>query len=291
MKVSRLAASGGFVVLSVIWGMAFVAIKQADFELSPVNLALARWIIASAIFLVLLPVIGRPKISFQRKDVPRLLAVGLANVAGYHIPLNYAETTISAGLSGLLVSLGPVFMVILSVLLLNEKAGSKVLFALVLALLGTIVLSIGSVKLSDFSTLVGPSEVMLSAFCYAVFTVLGKPLVQKYGSAPTTIYSGLTGTAMILPLLSSSFIAQVGSLSENGLLSVLYLGVLSNVFGYLLYYTLVSRGAVSKFSIQLYLIPIVSVIGGSLLLNESVTAYTVGGGVMLLAAVALANRK
>ena len=49
----------GLVLLSVIWGMAFVAIKQADSVLSPVNLTLLRWFVASFFFLALLPVIGR----------------------------------------------------------------------------------------------------------------------------------------------------------------------------------------------------------------------------------------
>lgn len=92
---------------------------------------------------------------------------------------------------------------------------------------------------------------------------------------------------MLLPLLSMSFVTQVSALSFNGWVSVLYLSVLSTVLGYLIYYTLVSRGAVSRLSVQLYLAPIVSVTGGVLLLNEGVTIFTVAGGALLLLAVAL----
>jgi drug/metabolite transporter (DMT)-like permease len=86
----------GLILLSLIWGLAFVAIKEADQVLSPVNLALMRWLIASALFLALLPSMGRSKSRLERKDIPRLLIVGFANVAGYHISLNYAETSIRA---------------------------------------------------------------------------------------------------------------------------------------------------------------------------------------------------
>jgi len=79
----------------------------------------------------------------------------------------------------------------------------------------------------------------------------------------------------------------------TGWVSVLYLSLLSTVVGYLLFYTLVSRGAVSKLSIQLYLIPVVSVVGGVLLLQESLGAHIFAGGAILLLSVALAtmNRK
>ena len=284
-------AYGGLIVLSIIWGMAFVAIKQADTVLSPVNLALLRWLVAAVLFLALLPLIGKAKAKLDRRDIPRLLIVAFANVVGYHIALNSAETSISAGLSSLLITFGPIFILVLSVPLLNEKATPKIIVALVLATAGAVVLSMESISLNDLSSMVGPLEVALSALCYALFSVLGKPLVHKYGSAPTTIWAGLLGTVMLLPLLSTGFIAQVESLPFDGWISVLYLSVLSTVLGYTLFYTLVSRRSVSALSIQLYLAPIVGVIGGVLLLNESVTVFTAIGGAMMLAAVALATKK
>ena len=268
-----------------------MAIKQAVTELTPVNLALLRWLVASVPFLVLLPIIGRPKARFERRDIPRLLVVALANVAGYHLSLYYAETTLSAGLSALLTSFGPIFIAILSYFLLNEKAGKKVLVGLLLAIAGTAVLSTGSISVNDLSSYAGIIENLITALCYALFTVLGKPLVHKYGSASTTIMAGLIGTAMLLPLLSQSLFVQASALSTLGWASVLYLSLLSTVFGYLMFYALVSRGAVTRLSIQLYLIPVVSVVGGALLLNEPITLSVAVGGGMMLAAVAIATWK
>ena len=291
MNPRIITAYSGLVVLSLIWGMAFVAIKAVVTELSPVNLALLRWFIAGIPFLVLLPLIGRPKIPFERQDLPRLLIVALANVVGYHISLYYAETTISAGLSALLIAFGPIFIAILSYFLLREKTGRRVLVGLGLATLGTVVLSVGSISASDFSSYAGIFEALFTALCYASFTVVGKPLVQKYGSASITILAGLVGTAMMTPLISESLVTQAESLSLYGWLGVLYLALLSTVFGYLMFYALVSRGAVTRLSIQLYLIPVVSVVGGALLLNEPVTASVLLGGGMMLSAVAISTWK
>ncbi|MDG6900740.1 MAG: DMT family transporter [Nitrososphaerota archaeon] len=291
MNLRILTAYSGLVVLSLIWGMAFVAIKSVVTELSPVNLALMRWLIAAVPFLILLPIIGRPKVPLERRDVPRILAVALANVAGYHISLNYAETTISAGLSSLLIAFGPIFIAILSYLLLKERAGRKVLLGLVVATLGTIVLSLGSVSAGDLSSYLGIVEALFTALCYALFTVLGKPLVQKYGPASTTIIAGLVGTALMAPLMSGSFVAQAESLSFDGWVGVFYLALLSTVFGYLMFYAMVSRGAVTKLAIQLYLIPVVSVVGGALLLAEQVTPSVLVGGAMMLIAVGITTRK
>ena len=163
------------------------------------------------------------------------------------------------------------------------------LMGLLLAMAGTAVLSTGSVSINDLSSYGGIVEGLVTALCYALFAVLAKPLVNKYGSAPITIMAGLIGTAMMLPLLSQSFFAQTSALSFTGWASVLYLSLLSTVFGYLMFYALVSRGAVTRLSIQLYLIPVVSVMGGALLLSEPVTASVVVGGGMMLAAVAIST--
>jgi drug/metabolite transporter (DMT)-like permease len=287
--VSRIRGYWILLVLSLIWGIAFVAIRRADFELSPVNLALLRWFISSAAYLVVLLFLGKPKVRFERKDLPRLLVISFTNVPLYHLSLNYAETSVSSGLAGLLISLGPVFITIISYYALKEKIPTRITFALILALAGAAILSIGDLGVGS-SGLIGPMEVVISAAAYAVFGVLSKPLVKKYGALHIAIWAGVIGTAMLLPLISSSFVTQVETLSLGGWESVLYLSLLSTVLGYSMFFTLVSRGAVSKLSIQLYLIPIVSVIGGVLLLQEKVTLLTLAGGAVMLVAIALATK-
>ena len=120
-----------------------MAIRRADQELSPVNLALLRWFVASAGFLAIFPFLGKAKTRFEaRKDLPRLLVVALNNVVIYHIFLNYAETSVSAGLAGLLISLGPIFIAVLSALLLKERIGRNLAIALAVALAGAAILAI-----------------------------------------------------------------------------------------------------------------------------------------------------
>ncbi len=281
----------GFVLLvglSFIWGLAFVAIRRADFELSPVNLALLRWFIAGAIFLALIPVFGKAKAKFERRDIPRVLLISALNVGAYHLSLNYAETIVSSGLAGLLISFAPLFAVVLSAVFLHERVGRRLSFALLLGILGALVLSVGGQDLS-FKYLSGPLAVIFSAMAYAIFAVASKPLVTKYGAFWTAAWAAVLGTTMILPLVSTGFVTQVESISIDAWVSVLYLAVGSTVVGYLIFYGLVSSRAVSSLSVQLYLVPVVSVVGGILILGERVSAATVVGGAILLVGVYLAT--
>jgi drug/metabolite transporter (DMT)-like permease len=283
--------AGGYIlltILSVIWGLAFVAIRYLDFELSFIDLTLLRWLVASAGYVVLLAFIGRTEKHFEKRDLPRLLVVAFFNVLGYHLSLNYAEKTVSSGLAGLLISMGPVFSALLSVAFLREKVGIRLGSALVLALFGAAILSIPDIG-NGFASLFGPLAVVISAFSFATFGVFSKPLVSKYGALPVAGWAGLLGTCMLLPLFSASFITDVSRLSSAGWVSLLYLSILSTVIGYAVFYTLIGRGGVLTLMIQLYLAPVVSVVGGVLLLGESLTPFTLIGGAVMLLAVWLAT--
>ena len=269
--------------------MAFVAIRTADFQLSPVNLTVVRWLIASAGFLALAPFFGRPMQPIQRHHIPRILVVSLASVTGYHLSLNYAETIVSAGLAGLLISLGPIFVVILSGLFLKEKIGKRLTLALLAAMTGAVVLSLNAGL--NFQEITGPLAVVFSAFMYSVFAVGSKPLVKAYGALPTAIWVALIGTVFTLPLISLNFIAQIQQLSTITWLSVVYLALLSTVVANVILYLLIGNRSLSRLSIQLYIVPLVSLIGGIVLLGEGVTILTVFGAILMFTGVALATRK
>lgn len=277
------------VALSMIWGMSFVAIKALEPLLTPVNLTLLRWFIAGSALLALTPFMGRLKQRFERKDLPRFLLVSFANVVGYHLTLNYSEGGIPEGMAVLLVALGPVFILVLSWFFLGERHGKRIIAAIVLAFTGSLILAIGSDLANGSGTIPGILEAVGTAFSYSVFAVFSKSLVQKYGAGSFTIWAGLVGTLMLLPLLRGSFFTQIAALPPYGWLYMLYLSIMSTVVGYMLFYTLVNRGAVSRLSIQLYLIPVVGVAGGALLLAEHIGTFTIAGGAVMLTAVALST--
>ena len=266
-----------------------MAIRSVVSELSPVNLALLRWLVASACFLAFAPLVCKPKARFERKDFPRLLTVALFMVPVYHLSLNFAETTVSSSLAGLLSSLGPVFVAVLSKFFLKERIGGRLVFALVVGIVGAAIISLPNMDFGSVTSILGPLEALLAVLSYAFFSVLSKPLVDKYGAVPVTVWAGLAGTLMLMPFLSKSFLIEAAGLSLTGWLSILYLSFLSTFAGYLLFYTLVSRGAVSKLSIQLYLIPVIGAVGGVVLLHEPVNINILVGGAILLLSVALAT--
>ena len=179
--------------------------------------------------------------------------------------------------------------VILSGFFLKEKIGKRLTLALIAAMTGAVVLSLNAGL--NFQEITGPLAVVFSAFMYSVFAVGSKPLVKAYGALPTAIWVALIGTVFTLPLISLNFIAQIQQLSTITWLSVVYLALLSTVVANVILYLLIGNRSVSRLSIQLYIVPLVSLIGGIVLLGEGVTILTVFGAILMFTGVALATRK
>lgn len=276
------------VTLSIIWGLAFVAIRRADFELSAVNLTLLRWALVCVGFLVVYPVIIKPKAKFERRDFPRLALVALANVVVYQLALNTAEKQVDASLAGLLISFGPMTTVLLSTIVLHEKIGPRLWLALAVAVTGSVLIASPDLAWGS-SSFAGPLLVIIAAMSNGVFTVASKPLTMKYGPLPVAAWSAFLGTAMISPLTTPGLVAEAESLSAVGWASVVYLALLSTVLTSSIYFTLISRHQLSRLGIQMYLVPLVSAVGGIFILGETIAPVTVAGGALLLSAVALAT--
>jgi O-acetylserine/cysteine efflux transporter len=88
-----------------------------------------------------------------------------------------------------------------------------------------------------------------------------------------------------------NFITQIQQLSTITWLSVIYLALLSTVLANVILYLLIGNRSVSRLSIQLYIVPLVSLVGGIALLGESATVLTVLGALLMFTGVALATRK
>jgi drug/metabolite transporter (DMT)-like permease len=187
-----------------------------------------------------------------------------------------------------MISIAPLSTVLLSAVVLHEKIRSRLWLGLGLAVAGSVVISSPDLSLAG-GTLAGPLLVVLAAVASATFTVTSKPLVGKYGPFPVAAWAAFLGTAMLLPLLSGSLVGQAASLSSAGWASVLYLTILSTIAANLIFFTLVSRQEVSRLGIQLYLVPVVSAVGGVLILGEALGVSTLVGGGLLLVAIGLAT--
>src|SRR5262245_24639111 len=105
----------------LLWSSAFSAAKISLADCPPLLLLTARFLIAGVVMLGAAAVSGASLRNLARRDLIALAGLGIANNALY-LGLNYiGMSSISSGLSALIVSMNPVLTALLATMVLDER--------------------------------------------------------------------------------------------------------------------------------------------------------------------------
>ncbi|WP_051775379.1 DMT family transporter [Paenibacillus tyrfis] len=201
--------------------------------------------------------------------------------------LLYGLQYTGAAESGVITSTTPVFVVLLSVLLLKERLTPPVMLGVVAAVLGVAVLHIGEPVGTGTETgaaWIGNLLILLAVVSEALFAVIGKGLTGKYSPVLLSAISCTLGFLWFLPLAVYDVVRMEGLHVTAGEWSyILYYAVVVTVLGYILWYAGVKKvpGAVS--GLFTAVIPVTSIVLSYFILQEQVT-WRHGIGVLLVVA-------
>jgi drug/metabolite transporter (DMT)-like permease len=274
---------------SIISAGTYLAAKRALGELSPWEVALVRFVLASLCFGALLLV--------RRMRIPSRDLLGLAVLGVVAVPLNQgfflaglARTTPSH--AALLYALTPIFVFLLARWALGEPATPAKLGGIGLAFSGVlVVLSTGGPGLAAGGTLQGDLLVLLAVIAWAVFSVGGKRYAERYGALVTTGVAVIFGTLSYLPVgLVLSHADAFGRVSPAGWGSVAYLVLVTSVLSYLLYYWALRRAEASRVAVWSNLQPVLTAPLAWAVLGDPIGPGLVVGGAMVLSGVLLTQQ-
>lgn len=276
---------------SVISAGTYIAAKRALFELSPFELALARFTLAGSVFALLL---WRHHVHISRRDL-----VGLAVLGFVAVPLNQgfflAGLSLSTpGHAALLYALTPIFVFLFARFRLGERATAPKLVGIAVAFAGVVIVltARGSVALGGSPRmLLGDLMILFAVVAWALFAVGGKVYAEKYGAVVSTSAAIVAGTLLYLPVgFAASDLSRFAALSRLGWLSLGYLVVFTSVAAYLLYYWALARVEASRVAIWSNLQPVLTALLAWGIYGERLTAPFLAGGAMVLAGVVLTER-
>jgi drug/metabolite transporter (DMT)-like permease len=276
--------------MAVCFGGTWPAGKLAVEDVSPFTVAATRFTIATlllAIWAARRGSVVRP----GRRDLPLVLALGATAVAGYNALFLYGLELAPASDGAIIVpGLAPVFTVLIAWPVLGERIGARGMAGLLLAF-GGLVAVIGPSGGVDRDRILGALLFVAGAACWGVYSVLGKSATARFGAVTATLYATATGTLLLLPLaLAQSGWSQLGGADGAAWASIVYLAVFGTVLAFVLFYEGVSRIGASRATAFALLVPIFGVLASVLILDESIGAGTVVGGLAILAGLRLVQQ-
>jgi drug/metabolite transporter (DMT)-like permease len=274
-----------FVAMSLIWGIPYLLIKIAVAELSPLEVVFARVVIAAAL---LLPVaLSRGALVGLRFRLGWLVGLALLEVAVPFPLIAAAEQRITSSLTGILISVEPLFIAVLA---LRFDAGERVsgarLAGLLIGFAGVVTL-LGLDLAGSASELVGAGMVLLATLCYAGGAMLVQRRLRDVDPLGVSTVTLLISAILLAPLAWRSLPAAPPS--SKVLAALVVLGAVCTALAFILFFALIATAGPGRATVITYVNPAVAVALGIVVLGEPLTVATVAGFLLIIAGCWLAT--
>ena len=298
-RLGRLAGLAPLLA-ACLWGGMYVASRASFDAIPPITLGLLRVIIGGLTLWLALTLTARRAGTRSQQaeqrlpgDTWRFLMLG-ATLAATIITQFWGTALASAHDGALLTTMTPVFVAPLAWALLGERPGWRVVGGTLLALVGVVIVVAANVggggSAASGSSLLGDALLLVSALCWALFTVLGAPVVRRRSALAASAYATLWSILLLAPFVPFELARQpIGAVTPTLVLAVLYLGWGATSLAWFLWYKGVERLDAAVAAVFFFAQPLVGGLLSALFLHETLSPGFWLGGAVLAGGIVLAS--
>jgi drug/metabolite transporter (DMT)-like permease len=278
-------------LLALIWGSAFLWIKLADRGFSPVEVTLARLALGAAVLFVI--------VLARREKIPRLgrlwaiiaVAALFANAVPYLL-FAVAEQHVDSSTAGIINATTPLWTVLLALTVRHQKSVTSWQAAGLIVGFAGAVLIFTPWRTTSGLLSAGGLECLAASVSYAVSYIYMDRFLARRGIGPVVLSAcQLAAASVMLAIALTVSGVQTPHVTAESLAAIAVLGIIGTGFAYVLNYQIITSEGATIASTVTYLLPVVAIVLGVVVLNESITATMLAGIALVLTGVALTRRR
>ena len=276
-------------VTIIVWGVTFVSTKSIIINgLSPIEIFIIRFFIAYFCTLVFC---HNRLWARTRRDEFMMLAAGITGGSLYFIAENSALGITFASNVSLIICCAPIFTMALGRVVFRDRIKISSWIGTTVAFLGVAIVVLNGSRQYGINPL-GDMLTMLAAFSWAVYCLILKTINCRYSNLFITrkvfAYGVITAILyyMIFPSEHHSELTDLKSIIAN----LLFLSVGASFLCYLMWNTAVRHLGAERTSNYIYLVPIVTIISSSFILDEPFTITIAMCTLLVIGGVSLSTK-
>lgn len=288
---STLLVITGLILTNIFWGASGVAVKIAQLQLGTFEIVALRFIAAMPL-LIIITVLwkGWGALQIDKKDLPYI-----AILAFMGIPLEFLLQVTSLAYTTatcftLIFSLSPFFIIFASAVLIKEKITKHKAVGALIGFIGVaFIITNGSLAVP--TNLLGDAVAIMANIVWALYTVLGKPINEKYSALTVLNYTFIFGAVELLPFYLISPGLSPVEFTGSTWISMIFLTIFCSLIAFLLYNYGTEKLPASIAGMFIYVQPLSGVALAALVLGESITIYTILGTFLIIYGIYEAERR
>ncbi|HOO33843.1 MAG TPA: DMT family transporter [Thermotogota bacterium] len=248
--------------------------------IDPFTMTFMRFFIGG-LFLMLLNGFTRKKqkIRMTGRDFILILLTGSLNSIVSMTLLQFSIKFGNASSAATLISTNPIFTALFAALIIKEDLPKRKLIGILTGFTGILVFGFGML---EGDTLSGILLGVASAVTFALYSVLMKTFVSRYGSLRCTAYSAFFPSVIYGAALWCSGTLKIPVLTPSNWLIVLYLGIFVTGIAYVCLMEAIKRMGATRAATLFYLKPVLATLLASFFLSESVGILKISGMIIII---------
>jgi drug/metabolite transporter (DMT)-like permease len=228
--------------------------------------------------------IYKKQLKIDRKDL--LIAILGGVVFGADIAVwNISLVKISATISTLIANLAPVWVGLLSFLILRKKSGLLFWIGTWIAILGMIIL-VGYTNILHLQFNIGLVYALIASLFYAIYIMITKGILRRITTV-TFMFYNMLGASVFLLLICVSQHNELIHFSSSTWLCLLGMGVICQLVGWITINYSLNYLEATKVSIALLSQTVIAGFWAMLFLNETLEFKEIAGSIIVLAGIAV----
>jgi drug/metabolite transporter (DMT)-like permease len=293
-QVSRGLVYTVMFLLFIIWSNSFHAVTyfRTTVNVSAFNLVTMRFGPVALFCLAYCSWRWRETRAILARDGLRVVLMALCMVPFYNLALNWGQGRVPPATASLIITMNPVFTLLLAVAFLGERLRWNKVSGFVVAFLGVYLLVRTQRDSFGAGYEIYALVVLLAPLSWAIATVLGKAAADR--TDPMLLSITATGLGS-LPFLGTMILGTGGvhavlrDLTITGWAALMHLSILCTIVGFAAYFWALGKLPASSVAAFVFLNPPLTAAFGALWGTETFHWSTVTYGSVTLAGVALSS--
>ncbi len=276
------------IIANIIWGAAAPVFKWSLQNIEPFTLAFLRYFLAA---LLLAPLVLK-NFKVDKKDWLTLFILSFFGIT-INISLFFLGVRLTSSINVPIIGASaPVFIILSSILFLQERPKTKVIAGAMLSLAGIATVIIRPLLEQGVSgSIIGNLLILTSVFGTVVHTTLLRKIAKKYNPITLTFWSFVIGAISFLPMFIVKNQNQLfmSTLNYQGVIGIIFGAILSSAIAYSLYNFALKNIVANEVGIFFYLDPLAAIVIAIPLLGEIVTLPFLIGSILVFLGLFIAE--
>lgn len=272
------------IVLTLIWGAAWVFMKIGLEYMGPFTFSAFRFFAGA--FTLFLLLIFLKRLSPKGISILRLIVLGILQTAAVYLLVTYGMVFVEAGKTSILLYTMPIWSTILASKFLHEKLTKTKLIAIALGTAGLLfIIGFDIRTISNRSIIFGELLVIIASVCWACANIYYQKYFRNADRLQVNAYQLLFGAAAVtLAAITMEWGAPI-VWTGMSVLSVLFTGILASAISFSIWFFLLDAIDTATAAISVLLVPVFGLIFSAIFLGEVISLSTTIGSLLILAGV------